>query len=111
MPVLLVAVAGGFFFMQRTGRIHLSVPSVVPTAAGLRNSTGPQVAMGNLSSAELAMQTYFTEHETYVGATMPDGTGTVIVRADPTSFCLQYQTGSTLMHLAGPSGQALSGPC
>jgi hypothetical protein len=57
------------------------------------------------------MLAYFTENGTYTGATMPNGTGPVIVQADPTTFCLQYQAESTVMHLDGPNGTAISGAC
>ena len=68
------------------------------------------VLVAALASAKVAMQASFTENGTYAGATMPAGSGTTIVRADETSFCLQY-AGDAVMHLVCPNGQAVDGPC
>jgi hypothetical protein len=53
------------------------------------------------------MQTFFTENATYVGATLPVGTGVVLVTAGSTSYCLQAGN----EHEVGPNGQPAPGPC
>ena len=54
-----------------------------------------------------ALQAYYDEHQTYVGATLPAGSGVVLVTADATSYCLQ----SGNEHEIGPGGTAQPGPC
>jgi hypothetical protein len=44
---------------------------------------------------------------TYVGATLPVGTGVVLVSAAPTTYCLQAGN----EHEVGPDGQPAPGPC
>ena len=54
-----------------------------------------------------ALQAYFDENQTYVGATLPAGSGVVLAQANATSYCLQ--SGSE--HESGPGGQPAPGPC
>jgi hypothetical protein len=37
--------------------------------------------------------------------------GTVLVRADAGSYCVQVGPPGTVSHLAGPNGAATAGPC
>ena len=53
------------------------------------------------------LQAYFDQNQTYVGATLPPGSGVVIASSDATSYCLQ----SGNEHEVGPGGQPLPGPC
>jgi len=53
------------------------------------------------------LQAYFGEHQTYVGATLPPGSGVVLAGADATSYCLQ----SGNEHEVGPGGTPQPGPC
>lgn len=53
------------------------------------------------------LQAYFDEHQTYVGATLPPGSGVVLAGADATSYCLQ----SGNEHEVGPGGTPQPGPC
>jgi hypothetical protein len=68
------------------------------------------VAATNLQSAATAMQAWFIQNSTYAGATLPPGTGAVLVRADQTSYCIQTAT-APAYHEDGPAGQAQPGPC
>src|ERR1041385_5623657 len=43
----------------------------------------------NFSQAVPGLQAYFDQNHTYVGATLPPGTGVVLVSASTTSYCLQ----------------------
>ena len=61
----------------------------------------------NFSQAVPALQAYFDENHTYVGATVPPGSGVVLVSADATSYCLQ----SGNEHEVGPGGTPQPGPC
>jgi hypothetical protein len=66
-----------------------------------------ELAATNFAQASAAMQAFFTENATYVGATLPVGTGVVLVSAAPTTYCLQAGN----EHEVGPDGQPAPGPC
>lgn len=108
LPLLLAALAvGGFLFLrhvQSNGPTSPAVTQMVTQA----DST---VAGANFASAAPALQAWFTENGTYVGATLPPGTGVVLVRADGTGYCLQAGVGGTLQHEVGPQGAPQPGPC
>ena len=61
----------------------------------------------NFNQAVPGLQAYFDQYHTYVGATLPPGSGVTLVTADATSYCLQ----SGNEHEVGPGGQPESGPC
>jgi hypothetical protein len=65
------------------------------------------VAATNFAQAGAAMQAFFTQNGTYAGATLPVGTGVVLVSASAYSYCLQAGN----EHENGPGGQPQSGPC
>jgi hypothetical protein len=54
-----------------------------------------------------ALQAYFDQYQTYVGATLPPGSGVVLVSADASSYCLQDGN----EHEVGPGGTPQPGPC
>ena len=61
----------------------------------------------DFSQAVPALQAYFDENHTYVGATVPPGSQVSLVTADATSYCLQ----SGDEHELGPGGTPQPGPC
>ena len=61
----------------------------------------------NFTQAVPALQSYYDQNQTYVGATLPAGSGVVLVRADATSYCLQDGN----EHEVGPGGTPQPGPC
>jgi hypothetical protein len=61
----------------------------------------------NFSQAVPGLQAYFDQNHTYVGATLPVGTGVTLVSATPTSYCLQDGN----EHEVGPGGTPQPGPC
>jgi len=67
------------------------------------------VAATNFQGGDTAMQAFFAQSGTYVSATLPPGTGVVLVRADATSYCLQTPAGD--QHENGPGGSAQPGAC
>jgi hypothetical protein len=101
--LLIVALVGMYLYSQ-------DAKSSGPTsAAGQQAVTQAQseVAATNFAQADAAMQAFFTQSQTYVGATLPVGTGVVLVSAAPTSYCLQ----AGAEHEDGPNGQPAPGPC
>jgi hypothetical protein len=61
----------------------------------------------NFNQAVPGLQAYFDQNHTYVGATLPPGTGVTLVGATPTSYCLQDGN----EHEVGPGGTPQPGPC
>jgi hypothetical protein len=104
LPALLVALAvGGYLYAQNA---RSNGPTSPPVQQAITQAQ-VNVAATNFQGADTAMQAFFAQSGTYVGATLPPGSGVVLVRADATSFCLQ----STTEHENGPGGQAQPGPC
>ena len=104
IPALLVVVLLGAYLSLK------NMQSDGPTStAGRQAITQAQseVAATNFAQASAAMQAFFTENATYVGATLPVGTGVVLVSAAPTTYCLQAGN----EHEVGPDGQPAPGPC
>ena len=54
-----------------------------------------------------ALQAYFDENHTYVGATLPPGSEVALAAATTTGYCLQ----SGDQHEDGPGGTPQPGPC
>jgi hypothetical protein len=104
IPALLVAVVVGLYVSAK------DMQSNGPTSAsGQRAITQAQSAVAgtNFGQADEAMQGFYAQSGTYAGATLPPGTGVVLVRADATSYCLQDGT----EHEDGPGGQPQPGGC
>jgi uncharacterized protein (UPF0333 family) len=101
--VLVVALVGIYLYAQ-------DAKSNGPTSpAGQQAITQAQsaVAATNFSQAAAAMQAAYTQSGTYAGATLPVGTGVVLVSADAYSYCLQAGD----EHEDGPGGQPQPGAC
>lgn len=101
--VLVVALVGIYLYSQ-------DAKSNGPTSAsGQQAITQAQsaVAATNFAQAEAALQAFYAQSGTYAGATLPPGTGVVLVRADPASYCLE--AGGE--HEEGPGGQPQPGAC
>lgn len=104
VPALLVAVFLGIYLstqaMQSNGPASTSEQQAVTqadsTAAGL-----------DFSQVQPGLQAYFDQNQTYVGATLPAGSGVVLARADATSYCLEGGG----EHEVGPGGTPQPGPC
>jgi hypothetical protein len=104
LPALLVALAvGGYLYAQNA---KSNGPTSPPVQQAITQAQ-LNVAATNFQGADTAMQAFFAQSGTYAGATLPPGSGVVLVRADATSFCLQSAT----EHESGPGGQAQPGPC
>lgn len=104
MPALLIAVFIGLYLS--TQDLHSEGPT---SHAGQQAiAQAHSVAAGvDFNQAVPALQAFYDENGTYVGATLPPGSGVVLVRADAASYCLQ----SGNEHEDGPGGQPQPGPC
>ncbi len=65
----------------------------------------------NFLGAATQMEGFRADNGTYAGATLPPSFGVQLVRADATSYCLQYGAGAAVQHYVGPGGTAAAGPC
>ena len=104
LPLLLISLAVGGLLFVRDARRSRPASSVAQQA-----ETQAQVAVAstNFGGVVPVLQAWYAENATYAGATLPPGSGVVLVRADVTSYCLQ----SDMEHLDGPGGVAQPGPC
>lgn len=104
LPALLIALAlGGYLYAKGAKRNGPTSPTVTQAVAQAQSS----VTATNFEQADAAMQGFFAQNGTYAGATLPPGTGVVLVRSDASSYCLQG--GSE--HENGPGGRPQPGPC
>jgi hypothetical protein len=104
LPTLLIALAVGGFLFVRDSQTSGPTSSVAQQAETQAQS---DVASTNFDGVVPVLQAWYAENATYTGATLPPGSGVVLVRADATSYCLQAGT----EHLDGPGGSAEPGPC
>ena len=104
IPAVLIALFVGSYLSMK------NMQSNGPTsAAGQQDIAQAQSATAgvNFSQAVPGLQTYFDHNHTYVSATLPPGSGVVLVSADATSYCLQDGN----EHEVGPGGTPQPGPC
>lgn len=104
LPALLVALVVGGYLM--TKQMQSNGPTSPPVQQAITQAQ-VNVAATNFQGADTAMQAFFAQSGTYAGATLPPGSGVVLVRADATSYCLQSGT----EHENGPGGQPQPGGC
>jgi hypothetical protein len=104
IPAILVTLFIGAYLSMK------SMQSNGPTSAsGQQAISQAQSATAglNFNQAVPALQAYFDQNQTYVGATLPPGSEVTLVVAGPTSYCLQ----SGNEHEVGPGGTPQPGPC
>jgi hypothetical protein len=104
IPALVVAVVIGLYLAAQGMQSNGPTSAAGQQAISQAQSVGAGVDFGQ---ADTALQAFFDENQTYAGATLPPGSGVVLVRADASSYCLQSGT----EHENGPGGQAQPGPC
>jgi len=104
LPALLVAVFIGVYLtskdMQSEGPTSKAGQQEIAQAHAV-------VAGSDFNQVLPALQGFFDENQTYVGATLPPGSGVVLASATATSYCLE----SGNEHEVGPGGQPAPGPC
>ena len=104
LPALLVALCiGGYLAVKN---MQSNGPTSPPVQQAITHASA-NVAATNFQGADTAMQAFYAQSGTYAGATLPPGSGVVLVRADATSYCLQ----AGAEHENGPGGQVQPGPC
>jgi hypothetical protein len=101
--VLVAALIGVYLFTQNA---QSNGPTSAPGQQAITQAQS-SVAATNFAQADAAMQAFYTQSGTYVGAVLPAGSGVYLVRADATSYCLQ----AGAEHEVGPGGQPQPGAC
>ena len=102
--MLLVALFIGMYLMSQDAKQNAQTGSAGQQAISQAHAT---TAGLDFSQAIPALQAYFDEHQTYVGASIPPGAAVVLAAATATSYCLQ----SGAEHEVGPGGSPQPGPC
>jgi hypothetical protein len=109
LPALLVVLAvGGYLYAKDAKSNGPTSRTVTQAVAGADTA----VAATNFQGADTALQAFFAQNGSYVGAALPPGSGVVLVRADASSYCLQATAADgTASHEDGPGATALPGAC
>lgn len=106
IPGLLIVLAvGGYLYAQNA---KSNGPTSPPVQQAITQAQ-VNVAATNFEGADAAMQGFYAQNGTYVGASLPPGTGVVLMTASATSYCLQTPAGD--QHEDGPGGTAQPGAC
>jgi len=107
VSMLLALAIGAYVF---TTQMRTTGPTSKSGQKAQQDATAA-AATANFQAAAPALQAYFLEHGTYVGATLQGVFGVTLARADATSYCLQVGAGETAQHETGPGGSPAPGPC
>jgi len=104
IPALLITVFLGVYLTTQDAQSNGPTSPTGQQAIAQANSVA---AGSDFSQAVPALQAFYDQHGTYVGATLPAGSGVVLAGASATSYCLQDGN----EHEVGPNGQPAPGPC
>ncbi len=108
VTLLLVSVAvGGYLFAAQSRSEGPTAPAVTQAEAQAESA----VAATNFQGADASLQAWYAGNATYAGATLPPGSGVILVRADASAYCLQTAAGGAVEHELGPGGQPQPGSC
>ena len=103
LPALLIAVCVGLYLATQDAKSSAPTPADQQAISQAR-SVGAEADFGQVTPV---LQAYFDQNQTYVGATLPPGSGVTLVTAGTTSYCLQAGN----EHEDGPDGTPQPGPC
>jgi hypothetical protein len=103
-PLLIISLAiGGFLFVKQSQ----TAGPTSPVAQRAETQAAAAASGTNFAAALPELQSWYADHGTYAGVTLPPVYGITVARADATSFCLQ----SGDEHQDGPAGPPQPGPC
>jgi hypothetical protein len=103
IPALLVVVCLGLYLASQDAKSSAPAPAD-QQAISQAQSVGAQADFGQVTPV---LQAYFDQNQTYVGASLPPGSGVVLAQARATSYCLQEGN----EHELGPGGTPQPGVC
>jgi len=104
LPVLILSLAIGGFLLVKQSQTVGPASSVAQQA---ETQAATAASATDFAAALPDLQSWFADHGTYAGVTLPPVYRITVVRADATSFCLQ----SSAEHEVGPAGKPQPGPC
>lgn len=104
---LVSLLAGAFLFVQQSK----TVGPASTTAAQAETQATAEGGAANFLQVQQVLQAYFTENGTYVGATLPPGSGVTLATATQSSYCLETTINGVVSHETGPGGSPAPGPC
>ena len=104
---LVTLLAGGFLFVQQSK----TAGPTSTVAAQAETQAVQEGGAANFLQVQQVLQAYFAENGTYVGATLPPGSGVTVAAATPSSYCLETTFQGAVSHETGPGGQPAPGPC
>jgi hypothetical protein len=108
LPLLLVALGvGGYLFTAQARNAGPTAPAVLQA----KTRAESVVAGTNFQGAAASLQAWYAGNATYAGATLPPGSGVVLVRAGASAYCLETVAGGAVEHELGPGGQPQPGSC
>jgi hypothetical protein len=108
IPLTLVTLlAGAFLFVQQSK----TVGPASTTAAQAETQAVQEGGAANFLQVQQVLQAYYAENGTYVGATLPPGSGVTLAAATGSSYCLETSVQGAVSHETGPGGQPAPGPC
>lgn len=108
--MLSALVVGGYLVLT-------AAQDTAPTSAPqqqMEDSASQVSASINLQQAVPAIEAWYSETGTYVGAQqrIPPAFGVTLVRADSLSYCMQAGAGASVQHMNGPNENApIAGTC
>ena len=105
--VLVAASVAVYLFTVQTRKQGPTARSVTRVESQAESA----VAGTNFQGAGQVLQAWYAANGTYAGATLPPGSGVLLVRADATGYCLQTVVGTVVEHQTGPGGSPQTGPC
>jgi hypothetical protein len=105
--VLVAAAVAAYLFAAQARKEGPTAKAVTQ----VESQAGSAVAATKLQGAGQVLQAWYAANGTYAGATLPPGSGVVLVRADATGYCLQTSVGTDVEHVPGPGSQPQPGPC
>jgi hypothetical protein len=109
LTALLVSLLiGGYLFLQQSKTAGPGSPA----ATQAETQAQAAVAATNFQGMASVLQGWYASNGTYVGATLPPGSGVTLVHADAASYCLETIGSATAtMHETGPNGTPQPGAC
>lgn len=94
------------------GGWRLVVPGADATGDAVDQAVGnvvDTVVQASFTAAQASLQTRLGQTGTFAGEILPAPLR--LVRADSTSYCIEYDRPPILQHLAGPGGAVAAGHC
>src|SRR5207245_2404722 len=83
---------GGYLFAAQSRSEGPAAPAVTRAEAQALSA----VAATNLQGADASLQAWYAGNATYAGATLPPGSGVILVRADASAYCLETTAGGAV---------------